>query len=67
MVLQKHGAVVGFSPVASRRGARGLPQPVGDGMPPGPDVGRARWKRKMVENKGKIGLGSSFGAAALQS
>lgn len=67
MALQNHEAVVEFSPVRSQTGARGLPHPLGSGMPPAPDVDRTRRKGDMVENKGRKGLGGSFRAAALQS
>lgn len=54
MALQSHGATEGFSPIGSWTGAQGLPHPVGGGMPPGPKVGKGRWKGKVIENEGKI-------------
>lgn len=53
MGLQNHGATEGFSPIGSWTGAQGLPHPVGDGMPPGPKMGKVRRKGKVVENEGK--------------
>lgn len=40
---------MGFSPIGSWAGAQRVLHPVSDGMPLDSDVGRARWKGKVVE------------------